>query len=257
MPYSITIPLKTQRVLPESGGTPDRALNALLYKWISAADSRLADFLHDQADPKPFTLSPLIDRGDGRFQFRVTLLEDQYGPYVSEGMKLERTVRIRTRILAMNGEPEVIHRTHDELWCNAGTSPVVVVRFDSPTSFKLNAVHYPLPDPVLVFSSYRARWNAFAPAALHVEEAWLEWVKEAVAVSRFELSTQVVDFERYQQIGCVGQVQYTVVDRGPESRAGRAALNGLADYAFFCGTGHKTTQGLGQTRRLREWREIS
>jgi CRISPR/Cas system endoribonuclease Cas6 (RAMP superfamily) len=27
----------------------------------------------------------------------------------------------------------------------------------------------------------------------------------------------------------------------------------LADYAFFCGTGHKTTQGMGQTRRLERW----
>jgi CRISPR-associated endoribonuclease Cas6 len=253
MPYSVDVPLKIIRTLPQGGGTPDRALNALLYHWISAADNRLGDFLHDQAEPKPFTMSPLIDLGNGQFRFRATLLEDQYGPYVSEGMKLERTVRIGAQVLAMNGEPAVIHQTHEELWDNAGTSPVVVLRFESPTSFKLNAVHYPLPDPVLVFSSYRARWNAFAPESMRIEEAWLEWVKEAVAVSRFELTTRVMDFERYQQIGCVGPVQYTVIDRGPEARAGRAALNALADYAFFCGTGHKTTQGLGQTRRLREW----
>jgi CRISPR/Cas system endoribonuclease Cas6 (RAMP superfamily) len=29
-----------------------------------------------------------------------------------------------------------------------------------------------------------------------------------------------------------------------------AALDLLAAYAFYCGSGHKTTQGLGQTRVL-------
>ena len=48
-------------------------------------------------------------------------------------------------------------------------------------------------------------------------------------------------------------MQYVVVGNGPEVEEGRGPLNALADYAFFCGTGHKTTQGMGQTRRLDRW----
>jgi CRISPR-associated endoribonuclease Cas6 len=29
------------------------------------------------------------------------------------------------------------------------------------------------------------------------------------------------------------------------------ALNALADFAFYCGTGAKTTMGMGQTRRIK------
>lgn len=250
MPYSITIPLKLTRLLDQAAGTEQRAPNALLYHWLEAADPRLASFVHDQAEPKPFTLSPLLAADEEHYHFRVTLLEDQYWPYIEQGMKKERSIRTGRRILAMNGDVQIEHRTYADLAQSSTPQWEVILQFDSPASFKSNEMHYPLPDPTLVFASYRARWNAFAPEQLQISENWLEWVKSGVAVSRFELKSQPVDFGKYQQIGCVGKVQYTVIDRGPESKEGRGPLNALADYAFYCGTGHKTTQGLGQTRRL-------
>lgn len=252
MPYSLNICLRLSRLLDQDAGVEQRALNALFYRWLEAADARLAAFVHDQAEPKPFTLSPLIADNNEGHHFRVTLLEDQYWPYIEQGMKRERTIRAGNRILAMNGETQIDYRTYADLAQSSTTQWEVVLQFDSPASFKMGEMHYPLPDPTLVFASYRARWNAFAPEQLRIDERWLEWVKSGVAVSRFELQSQSVDFGRYQQIGCVGKVQYTVIDRGPESKEGRGPLNALADYAFFCGTGHKTTQGMGQTRRLKE-----
>lgn len=250
MPYSIAVSLKLARVLDESAGMEQRAPNALFYRWLEAADPRLAAFVHDQAEPKPFTLSPLIADDEEHCRFRVTLLEDQYWQYLEQGMKKERSIRAGRRILAMNGEVPRDHRTYADLAQSSTMQWEVILQFDSPASFKMGEAHYPLPDPTLVFASYRARWNAFAPEQLKIDERWLEWVKSGVAVSRFGLQSQAVDFGKYQQIGCVGKVQYTVIDRGPESKEGRGPLNALADYAFFCGTGHKTTQGLGQTRRL-------
>jgi len=253
MPYSLTIPLMTQRVLPQSSGVPERALHAWFYRWLEAADPRLAAFVHEQADPKPFTLSPLIEDGDDRFHFRVTLLEDQYWEYVQAGLRTERSIRMGQKILALSGEPQVEHRSYADLAQSADPQWVVILRFESPMSFKSHEMHYPLPDPALVFASYRARWDAFAPEPLWIDEAWLEWLANNVAVSRFELRTAVVDFDRHQQVGCLGTVQFEVMHRGPQAAANRAPLNALADYAYFCGTGHKTTQGLGQTRRLKEW----
>ena len=253
MPYSITIPLKTQRVLPQAGGVPERALHALFYRWLEAADPRLAAFVHDQADPKPFTVSPLVDAGDERFHFRVTLLEDQYWEYVQSGLRQERTIRVGPRILALSGEPKIEQRSYAALAQSADPQWIVILRFESPMSFKSHEMHYPLPDPMLVFSSYRARWNAFAPEPLHIDETWLDWLANTVAVARFDLRTRAVDFDQHQQIGCVGAIQYEVMHHGAQSVTQRGPLNALADYALFCGTGHKTTQGLGQTRRLNEW----
>jgi CRISPR-associated endoribonuclease Cas6 len=250
MPYSLSLTLHPTRTLPTSAGVAHRAGNALLYRWLEAADPSLARFVHEQADPKPFTLSPLTPDGDERYRLRVTLLEDQYWAYVEKGMKQERTIRVEDRILALEGEPEVTHQTYIALAQSVATRRDIILRFDSPTCFKSHEMNYPLPDPVLVFASHCARWNAFAPEALRIGEAWSEWVAMHVAVSRLELSSQVFRFGDHQQIGSVGRVQYVVVGTGPEVEAGRGPLNALADYAFFCGTGHKTTQGMGQTRRL-------
>lgn len=70
-------------------------------------------------------------------------------------------------------------------------------------------------------------------------------VKQTVAVYRFELHTEVVDFERNQQIGRADKVQHTVVNRGTESRMD-CAVRVFIDYAFFCGTSREVTQGLGR-----------
>lgn len=253
MPYSITVSLKTIRTLDRAGGVAHRTLNALLYHWLEAADASLSKFVHDQADPKPFSVSPLVADDDGRFRFRMSLLEDGYGPYISEGIKKERTVRFGDKILAIDGAAQVEHRTYADIAQRASTSPVAILRFDSPTAFATRGMHYPLPDPIMVFASYRARWNAFAPGEFHIDDAWAEWLAQGVAVSRFELGTQAMRFGEYQQIGCVGAVQYNVVDRQTDATATRGPLNALADYALFCGTGHKTTQGMGQTRRLERW----
>ncbi len=253
MPYSLSLSLKPTRTLTESAGVPHLAGNALFYYWLEAAEPSLARFVHDQADPKPFTLSPLMADGNGHFHLRVTLLEDQYWPYVEKGMQQERTIRVEDKIFALEGEPQVTHQTYIALAQSVAARRDIVLRFDSPTSFKSREMVYPLPDPVLVFTSHCARWNAFVPEALQISAAWNEWVAQHVAVSRFELSSQVFRFGDHQQIGCVGRVQYVVVGAGREVEEGRGPLNALADYAFFCGTGHKTTQGMGQTRRLDRW----
>jgi CRISPR-associated endoribonuclease Cas6 len=253
LPYSLSFCLKLIRTLPASAGDEHRALHAWFYHWLEAAEPKLAQFVHDQADPKPFTVSPLTAEGDERSHFRVTLLEDDYWQYIERGMARERTNRVLDRILALDGPPQVTHKTYIELAQSTATRREVILRFDSPTSFKSREKHYPLPDPMLVFESHHARWNAFAPDALKIDEAWSEWLANTVAVSRFELSSQVVDFGSYQQIGCVGKAQYMTVGNGPDLAAGLGPFNALADYAFFCGTGHKTTQGMGQTRRLERW----
>ena len=45
--------------------------------------------------------------------------------------------------------------------------------------------------------------------------------------------------------GCLGTVTFCAHDLPPEVCQ---ALDALMDYAFFCGSGYKTTQGWGQTR---------
>lgn len=72
-----------------------------------------------------------------------------------------------------------------------------------------------------------------------------------------------MNFGRYKQLGFVGDCEYQFLDnvsKGGSSEANRESqellkqADALANFAFYCGTGYKTTMGMGQTRRqvLRE-----
>jgi CRISPR-associated endoribonuclease Cas6 len=247
MPTSLTIPLAIRgQQLPENA-TP--ALHATFFQWLERGDAEIARQVHAVSDPKPYTISPLVRDGDAA-HFRITLLDDALWSPLKVGIESKPEVRVLWATLPLADEPRVESRSYTTLAHNAREESTITLQFDSPTSFKSREMHYPLPDPVLVFASYHARWNAFAPAELQIDAAWDEWVRDSVAVSRFELKTEVVRHKEFSQIGFVGVVQYSVAGKHADVRAGIGPLNALADYAFFCGTGHKTTQGMGQTRRV-------
>jgi CRISPR-associated endoribonuclease Cas6 len=111
-------------------------------------------------------------------------------------------------------------------------------------------MHYPLPDPLLVYQSWLGRWNEFAPPEQRINVALLDIVTAHVAVGRYDLRTEMADLGRNRlMVGFVGRVQYTVVRAHQIGDEWLRKLNLLADYAEFCGAGHKTAQGMGQTQR--------
>ncbi|CAG0968373.1 hypothetical protein ANRL3_01330 [Anaerolineae bacterium] len=248
MPTSITFTLATgNQNLPENCAP---ALHATFFQWLERGDAEIARRVHDERDPKPYTVSPLnIADDQTTARFRITLLDDALLPALQTGIEQLQQVRIAWATLAFADAPRVKQKSYARIASDADETPNIILHFDSPTSFRSHEMHYPLPDPVMVFVSYLARWNAFAPEPIHIADAWLEWLQQSVAVTRFEGETRAVQFKDFVQIGFIGTVQYSVM-RHQSDREGIAPLNALATYAEFCGTGHKTTQGMGQTRRV-------
>ena len=247
MPVSFTFTLATRNQnLPENC-VP--ALHATFFQWLECGDAELARCVHDEYDPKPYTVSPLVVDNERTACFRITLLDDALLPVLQAGINQAPQVRIAWATLELADAPRITQRSYAQIANAANENPDIILRFDSPTSFRSHEMHYPLPDPVMVFASYLARWNAFAPEPLRIADTWLEWLQQSVAVTRFEVETRAVQFKNFSQIGFVGTVQYSVMPHQSD-RGGIAPLNALATYAEFCGTGHKTTQGMGQTRRI-------
>jgi CRISPR-associated endoribonuclease Cas6 len=77
----------------------------------------------------------------------------------------------------------------------------------------------------------------------------------ALKVSRYRLSTRLLDFGGYQELGFSGQVTYEFSRDVPVELA--RAINALADFAFYGGVGAKTTMGMGQARRRESARFLS
>ena len=123
--------------------------------------------------------------------------------------------------------------------------------FVSATTFAAGRLDSPLPEPNAVFHSWLSRWNDFAPPNCRMSASLLDVVREHVAVAEIRnMHTERHDLGRSSPVGCVGQVTYAVVRSQSLSRAEVTQINALASYAEFCGTGRKTTLGMGQTRRL-------
>jgi CRISPR-associated endoribonuclease Cas6 len=264
MPCSIEIPLDKRQVsrLPRNA-VP--ALHANFFRWLeeSHPDSgpTLARSLDSAQGLKPFTVSPLYIEREWA-SFRITLLQDALFDPLRAGMEKRPYVNVLGEEMSIAGPRSVVATTYPLL---AQTPPVdesgVVLRFRTPASFRRQEMDYPLPDPVLVFDSYRRRWNSFAHEELQIDERWLEWVKTAVTISRFDLRTEPKRFPDGLQIGCTGRIQFGLSRRAAREqtqgygRDGSAVLAQLAEYAFYCGTGRKTTQGMGQTARLARFEE--
>ncbi len=250
MPTSLTIPLSENEraALPPY---PGRACHALFYQWLALGDYNLANEVHDDEGLRPFTVSPVGRNGNGA-RLRFNVLDDTLWPALERGMARTPVVELLGRPLQMPLQgPEIRQRFYADLVEQARTDTTLRLRFLSPTSFRSREMHFPLPDPLLVYQSWLNRWNAFAPTEFQINVALLDIVAAHIAIGRYELATEMVDLGRERKaIGFVGQVQYTILRPQLLDAGLLRQLNCLADYAVFCGTGHKTAQGMGVTERV-------
>jgi len=251
MPYAFTLALNPEEAhaLPQY---PGRALHGLFYQWLALGDYTLATGVHETSGARPFTVALLAGR-NGQGSLRFTVLDDDLWPALEQGIAKTPTVEVLNRPLTLpEAGPRVYRQTYADLATNADGDKRIGLRFHSPTSFRSGGMHVPLPEPRLLFQSWLLRWNDFAPEEHQINIALLDIVEAHVAISRYSLRTRMVDWGRNRKvIGFVGEAQFYVLRAHKIGKDWLRKLNILADYAPFCGTGHKTTQGLGQTERVR------
>jgi len=266
-----------------------RATHAWFLTQVQRADPTLAQRLHEPNAPKPFTVSALQGTGPGSqgqvaltperdYWLRVTSFEPELSQRLLEKVipALPDEIRLAETPFALKGatcDP----REHP--WAGQTTFEALAqehllgareperkltLHFASPTTFRrtegeasltdgqgrayrVAGHNVPLPLPGLVFDSYLQRWNAFAPVALHPDVK--RYAQECVAISRYRLQTVLVEFGTARHVGFVGRCQFIALVHDPYWLR---LLNLLAAFAFYAGTGHRTTRGLGQTRQIGE-----
>jgi len=229
-----------------------RNLHAAFLSIFEKVNPALSKTLHESAPQKAFTISPLFKYRDG-FWFRATLLDDKLStsffsfflekpePVVNLGSN-----QFKVRELKVSHNPWSGYIDYQSLWKKSTLDREITLEFRSPTCFRQGDLDLPLPLPHLVFKSYYRKWQAFSDIELMSD--LLDIIEKNVGISK--LSGKTVPFEdgRVTIPGFVGKVTF-IVKRGVGKEALRQ-INFLADYAFFAGTGRKTTHGMGMTRRI-------
>lgn len=245
-------------------GLGGEALHGFFYNVLKTHQPALAARLHRSTAETPFTLSPFLEsveikegycflKKDKPATFRLTFLDEEILTAtvaalfntIAQGTNLEfcgKPVSI-SQVNLQRGKM-VSFTSFDKILAEAKAEPIVTLEFFSPTCFKAGKTQMLFPEPRLVFSSLLKKWNAFSTSKIPPES-----IPElaSIKVASYDLHTSLVRFSNYKIIGSMGRITYELPRGTPQVKA----LNALADFAFYAGTGAKTTMGMGQTRRLK------
>ncbi|MCJ2542413.1 CRISPR-associated endoribonuclease Cas6 [Thermostichus vulcanus] len=236
-----------------------KGLHAWFLSQVEQTHPRLSAYLHDGESEKPFTLSrlmgPFREQGGRQvippntpFQWSITGLNPEVVDWLwGWSQRLPAWLELRGSPLQIRGWKVLFPpRTYSQLLEQAPSSGSCSLSFVSPTSFRHRGHHLPLPVPKNLFHSYLRRWNDFSGLPIEVD-LFLDWVDREVTIQRYRLESVKTTAGRQGSVtGFIGCIQLAASPRMPELL--RQQVQALLQFAPYCGTGHKTTFGLGQTR---------
>ena len=250
----------------EINGATGRATHGFWYKQWEKADAKTADALHDETQVPPFSLSPLMElpraekgitrvtRGVSTW-FRVATLNGQLSERLTTHWAAQlpdevELAGVRWRIVGVADSPEKHPWANQISYQDLSAKHLFNNRppsrwklsFETPVTFNSGLGHLPFPLPNNLIGSWMRRWQAFASLAL--PEELTQSVREQLMVNHFNMVTIPVRQGKRVLIGGKGSYALHAI-KMPASE--RAQVDLLVNYAFFCGSGYKTTQGMGMT----------
>ena len=236
----------------------------------------LAETLHAQSAQKPLTVSPLIAKAkthNNRLhikagtecKLRFTFLDDELFTHFGKAFLTLTMPPIRLGEATFQVRQMVSHATEERSWGksetyaeliqSAKTDTQMSFRFYSPTAFRRltprgqQTRSDTYVDILRCYQSWVNKWNAFAPIKFDKTEI-LGFVREYGQVTSVRTESRALNFGKHTEVGWVGICAWIFYPEGSLDENLLRAANCLSDFAFYCGTGYKTTMGMGQTRRI-------
>ena len=266
-------------------GPLGRPAQAWFLQQLTRSNTALAQKLHDEQGLKPYTVSTLLDEHGRPLEagtwlkpgqtcwLRLATLNEELSTALQK--KIIQRLPKRLTLYKMDFRVDDVFERHSEHpWAgaisftemaqdaaNAKAAKNVRVEFASPTAFRSSGLDICLPIPGQVFRSWWERWNAFAPEAMQVQDIWPKFAGACILVSELTAVNTThwtfAEGTRGAATGFTGTVEFTLPRKSnlPEKwhdyyDGAAVVMQSLARFAFYCGTGHHTTLGMGQTRLI-------
>lgn len=268
MLYSAELRLKVNKT-NETGIVTGRHILSLFLKLVENVNPALSEELHKDSPIKPFTLSSLLPvtgrrkitlKEGNTVSFRITALDEKVFATLADAvwrlspdddLKLGG-LYVKCDSLATTPAQSkwATFISFEQMLKNASKETSIRLEYLSPTTFRSSGRgerNILFPEPRLVFKSLLSKWNTFTDKSLKIDLP--DTAINSIKASFYTLKTQILDFGDYQERGFTGKVTYECLDNLSEAQI--LTFNALADFAFYCGTGAKTTMGMGQTRRIK------
>lgn len=260
---SITL---TLRAIADIALSPNytTALHAWFLHQVRASDPQLSAYLHDGQSEKAFAISPLngkleltantlLAKADSTYTWTISALSKDLCAWLktwySDHPETVNLYNGNFAIAQINiNQPAT---NYNNLWsASSNPEPRFTLAFLTPTCFRSKNHHLPLPIPFNIFHSYLRRWNDFAPEAFPQAE-FLAWIEQVVYITNYDITCTKVAVAKHGYVtGFTGTVEFAIDLKASRNSDFERLLSALIKLAAYCSTGHKTTFGLGQTRRV-------
>ncbi|MEO0966991.1 MAG: CRISPR-associated endoribonuclease Cas6 [Cyanobacteria bacterium J06639_18] len=249
-------PVGNSTVFPEYA----KGLHAWFLDRVRQTNPNLSAYLHDGESEKPFTISRLegdiLNNGrqlqllaDYNYRWYLSALSSRVVEWMATWLQnLPPIIDLRNAPLKIKSVAIAHQATTYAQLLKKEAKNHLSLSFISPTSFRRKGHHFPLPLPFNVFQSYLRRWNDFSGLPVKQED-FLEWIDKNVIIHRHQISTtKVAAGKRGSVTGFTGEVEFGLTKDAFSNSEYVNLFYALGQLAPYCGTGHKTTFGLGQTR---------
>jgi CRISPR-associated endoribonuclease Cas6 len=237
-----------------------KGLHAWFLQQIGQFDPNLSQILHDEQEQKAFTLSLLEGKitpyGDKlqiyqeeSYNWLITILSASVINWLKDWLKsMPNLIKLRNITLEIKSLKIELPPTSYLKLREIKPNSKLTLSFLSPTTFRRKGYHFPLPLPQNIFHSYLRRWLNFSGENIDTE-TFLNWIEDEVIISRHQLeSLKIVGAKGGSITAFIGAVEYNLTHQGKQNKDFLQLYSILGQFAPYCGTGHKTTFGLGKTR---------
>jgi CRISPR-associated endoribonuclease Cas6 len=235
-------------------------LHAWFLDQVRQINPTLSAYLHDSESEKPFSISALEGQllptgkqlqlqANYRYRWQINAISQPVVQFLSQWLtQPPTTLKLRDACLQVK-QISIVNppTTYNQLLQSSINHRNINLSFISPTSFRRKGHHFPLPVPFNLFHSYLRRWNDFSGMPIE-QEAFLEWIDENVIIHKHHLeSVKVAAGKRGSVTGFTGAISLGLTKTALDNIEFTQLFYALVQLAPYCGTGHKTTFGLGQT----------
>ena len=235
-------------------------LHAWFLDQVRQINPTLSAYLHDSESEKPFSMSALEGQllPTGKqlqlqtnqiYRWQINAISQPVVQFLSQWLtQPPTTLKLRDAYLQIK-QISIVNppTTYNQLLQSFINHRNINLSFISPTSFRRKGHHFPLPVPFNLFHSYLRRWNDFSGMPIE-QEAFLEWIDENVIIHKHCLeSVKVAAGKRGSVTGFTGAISLGLTKTALDNPEFTQLFDALVQLAPYCGTGHKTTFGLGQT----------
>ncbi|BAZ83625.1 CRISPR-associated endoribonuclease Cas6 [Sphaerospermopsis kisseleviana CS-549] len=243
------------------------ALHAWFLDQVRQINPTLSAYLHDGESEKPFNISALEGQlvptgkqlqlqANNTYHWYVNVFSQPVVQFLKQWLtQLPSTINLRDAELQIK-QINIVNppTTYQQILASSTQQHNNInLSFISPTSFRRKGHHFPLPVPINLFHSYLRRWNDFSGMPVE-QDAFLEWIDENVIIHKHSLeSVKVAAGKRGSVTGFTGAISLGLAKNALANIEFTQLFYALVQLAPYCGTGHKTTFGLGQTSL--EWIE--